>query len=447
MCFAAIAYADINSTTPINTSLKPTSHSPSRLSFGDHPRDRDATTWDPIWTHAIRRANVPTVCRAACHTAHTLLMYSHSHLSAPALLTSNRVLLEIETFTKDLDVQGPAYPYDSVCVFLAQCLRVASQDVRLYRMQLEEKVLSWLVDCWKVGDVGGVYGRATDGGRMPLYTVRDILLILESICGLSKRSDLVCRLLLPECRIVDTLVEEGRTKVIRDFLLNAKLPTFRKPGKRGKIKLVGSMAGMATGAGTEEEMVTNIPIGANSVDLVQPRGRERKVSAFMLKFLETLVSEWEVIKEDKGHPTAEKARRSLDTAVIALCFESLLALNGTRSNRHVVQCACKLFALATARLTDARWTVAEKALVLLGLEPLTSTGEDERDGERWEAMLPPGMGTGIKTQTLRTLISDRESGHAHMTALRRDFQRIIWQSTDVSGSDDSWLLPFISANP
>lgn len=406
LCFAAIAYADI---------------------LCLHPRD--ASTWDPIWAHAIRRANAPTVCRAACHTAHTLLFLSRSqstlHAAPGRILTSHHVLLEIETFAKDLDVQGPLFPYDSVCLFLAGCLRLASQDMRLYRMQLEDKAVGWLLDCWRIEEVRGA--GSADRSRMSLHMVKDILLLLESICGVSKRSDLVCRVLLPECLIVETMVDEMKTKVIRDFLLSAKLPRFRRPTDGG-------------GASGTSENYSRSPTGAplasyisTDTDLSPPRGRERKLSAYMLKSLEALIAQWEALKHAGTHSSAEKARRSLDAAVIALSFESLLVLNGTRVTRRVVQCACKLVGLITAQLTDLRWTIEEKVLILLGLEPLISNGEEHRDAERWEAMIAPNKGTGIKTETLRAFSRD-EPGVKHKQALLRDFQRIVWRNVDVSVS-------------
>ena len=185
------------------------------------------STWDPIWTHAMRRAVVPIVCRAACHVAYTLLYH------AKHLLNSQRVLVEIETFAKDLDVQGPPFPYDSVCVFMALCLQVAVQDMRLYRMHLEEKVLSWLVDSWSLGVTRIARGTSLDGIRIKLThpTVADMVTLLESICGLSKRSSLICRAILPECAIVQEMQDEHRTAIIRGFLLHARLPPFHRHHK------------------------------------------------------------------------------------------------------------------------------------------------------------------------------------------------------------------------
>jgi ataxia telangiectasia mutated family protein len=151
----------------------------------------------------------------------------------------------------------------------------------------------------------------------------------------------------------------------------------------------------------------------------------------MLKSLEALISDWESFKEAKSHPSAETARRSLDTATIALCFESLLVFNGIKATRRVLQCACKLMALVVPLLTDSRWTAEEKTLVLLGLQPLISSGDGERYEDTWEAMILPDEGTGIKKQILQTLLSDTTSRTSTVQALRRNFQRIIWQNADV----------------
>jgi serine-protein kinase ATM len=374
-------------------------------------RRRDASIWDPIWTHAIRRANVPGVCRAACHAACVLL--SHAKL----LLTSQRILVEIETLAKDLDVQGPAFPYDSVCVFLTQCLRVAGQDVRLHRMQIEEKVLSWLLDNWGVGDGSTLKGSSGGQSRMLLYMIGDVLMLLEGICGFSKRVNLIFRLLMPDCPITKTMVEQNKTKVIRDFLLSGCLPPFRNSSK-----------GVAEPVATNDS--TSASQSTGNGDLAQPRGRERRISAYLLKSLESFASGFESIREANGYPTAEKARQALDLAVITLSFESSLVLNGTRSTRRAIQGACKSIALITALIPDDRWTPEEKALILLGLEPLISQ-ETEDDEAGWEAIVPPDAGAGIKTQVLRRLISNGESRHAQRRTLRRSLQRIMLQCADV----------------
>ncbi|PFH50273.1 hypothetical protein AMATHDRAFT_41011 [Amanita thiersii Skay4041] len=364
----------------------------------------DVINWESIFSHAIRRLNVPLVSRAACHTAHVLLALSQVEpYATPRLhIASQRVLSEIETLAKDLDVQGPLFPYDSVCMFLAHCLRVASQDVRLYRMHLEDKVLSWLVDNWKLTGFGK--------GRMPLYRVTDVLLLLESICSFTKKSDFLLSTLLPNTLIVHTLIEEERSRVIREFLLDATLPVFKEPSNK-----------------LEEPILSD----HQDFDLVQPRGRERKISTFFQRSLEAISGEWEMVKDDHIRLTAETARRSLDLAVTALAFESLLIANGIHSSRHVSQAAAKLIASVTLGLRDAPWTIAEKTLITLGLEPLIAFGGNDREILPWEAMLAPNLGTGIRKHILHRLTSQNAAMQDLRAARRTEFLRILWQINDV----------------
>ena len=341
--------------------------------------------------------------RAACHAAHVLLSLTTQLDGSTRLpLASQRILSEIETLAKDIDVQGPLYPYDSVCKFLAHCLKVASQDVRLYRMHLEEKVLNWLVDNWKMASVGK--------GRMPLHQMTDIILLLENICGFNRKSDFVSQFLLPDTLIVHTLNEEERIRPIRDFLLHAKVPRFGESTINSYCQI---SAGLSEG------------------DLVQPQARERKISAFFYRTLESLNLEWEGTKEDYARLTAEMARRSLDFAVAALCFEALLICNGTNSDRRVTQGAAKLVTSVTRALREAPWTTAEKALVILGLDPLVYI-ENENETAPWQVMLPPNSGTGIKKHVLHRLTSRGIMEREQRKAMRMNFLRVLWQIGDVS---------------
>ncbi|KAH7890803.1 hypothetical protein F5I97DRAFT_1975119 [Phlebopus sp. FC_14] len=392
LCLAAIAYCDGNDTPPLVSA----GHGPVRKSC-----QRGPAIWDPLWTHSMRRANVPVLCRAACHAAHTLIGYSKH------LITPQRILVEIEALAKDLDLQGPSFPYDAVCMFLAQCLRVASQDVRLYRMQLEDKVLSWLLDNWKVGTAAkDVSGRS----RMPPHTISDFLNLLENLCGYAGQSDPACRLLLPECEIVGVMEEQRQTKIIRDYLLFARLPALSQAAGS-----VGSHTDLATGADQE---------------LVPPRPRERRISAFLLKAMEVLISEWEAIRERNSHPTAESVRQCLDTAITALVFESLLVMNGTRANRRVIQSAGKVVVFLTPLLTDGRWTPEERLLILKALEPLVIDGDRSGDDDEWEALIGPGLESGIKSHVLRTMRA-RIERHDWSSYHRRHLQHLIWANADI----------------
>lgn len=377
--------------------------------------------WDPVWTHAMRRASVPIVCRSACHIAHIFLLHSKP------LLSTQRALIEVESFAKDLDVQGPPFPYDSVCSFLALCLQVASQDMRLYRMQIEDKALAWLTDSWRLAVTRTTGGHSLDGSRVkvPHPVVADLMLLLENICGLSRRSSLVCRTILPDCAIVEQMVEERRTTVIREFLLDARLPPFQKSTEAATVSSSSQTSSTtATAPGSQFESI-------EAQELANPGQRERKVSSMMHKFLSSLLPDWERNDSTTAHMSAERARQLLDVAITCLTFQSLLIYNGTRSDRKVLQDACKLITHVTPLLMTRKWSAEEQAVVLLGFEPLVSAGEQEEEEPAWEGMLSPNEGTGIRREVLRGMTSSMGRDRTQMVAARRELQRIIWQTAEV----------------
>ena len=406
MCLAAIAHDNATSfpSTSSQTQTNPTQHSTFSL-----PASRSENVWDQIWTQAIRRTSVSTVCRTASHLSHILLTHASS------FLPSHRVLAEIEAFAKDLDVQGPTFPYDSVCMFLTLCLKVANQDVRLYRMQLEDKVITWLTENWRVAEeTTNTKGqRARAKSRMPNHTVSDVLLVLETICGLVKRSNVICRRTLPAGVVADSMTEHSRTAIIRDYLLFARLPNFQSQEQ-----------------GSRTSFVHDRDTPGTDGDLTQSTSRERRISSFLLKSLESLAEEWEN-NDNGGQITVERARKGLDFAVLTLYFESVLQLNGTRSNRRTIQAACRFIGLVAPLLREKTWSSEERRLLLLGLETLIAVDEEEPSEDWEEAIVAPTDYTGIRRQVLDSLKSGRATTRDAIQAERRAVQKTIFLSPDV----------------
>nr|GAT47337.1 predicted protein [Mycena chlorophos] len=382
VCVAAIAHAD--------TSVE---HVPP------------ARDWDLIWTHTLRRTNVPSIARAACHAAQVMMSCSQSRSTTRRIaLTPQNVLVEIEALAKDLDVQGPPFPYDSVCAFLSQVLRMANQDVRLHRAQLEEKALSWLVDCWTPQRTSTTTS----------YAVRDIVSLLETICGASRHSDLFSGTLLPDCLIVDTLVEAEKTRIIRDFLLEATLPSPPLAHSSTPLPIEPATAVSSDDKRSTEEPAEESPL-------------ERRVSTFLFKSLDALLVDLPTLPQPSALPSVDKARAALDWAVIGLAFQAVLSLNGTRPNRRVIQAATKVFSAVVPLIRDTRWKEPEQLSVLLALQPLTATGACEDESSFTIAFATPDIGSGVKTDAL----SVRPTHVGESVARRIELQKLICKSADV----------------
>ncbi|TFY62114.1 hypothetical protein EVJ58_g4067 [Rhodofomes roseus] len=388
LCLAAIAHS-------VGASSDATTAPDEQLGLSS------SATWDAICAHAMRRATVASVSRAACHAASVCLLHSK------VLLTSQRLIAELEALGKDLDVQGPVFPYDSVCAFLDLALRIASQDVRLYRMQLEEKVLTWFIDTWRVG--------STPKTRLPAHTVADLLTLLESICSLSTRSNLICGMPLSDSPIVRATNDHSYTAVIRDFSLQAHLPRGRR------------YEGTAEGDSPVSQNADDSSLELD--DLAPPRGRERRISAFLIKVTEELCGVWESSREVSGFMTAERVRSYLDVSFLALSYEAILFVNGMHSTRRVIQAACRLIQTVLPQLSEKRWTSEERSLMLGSLQPLI-LAQQESVREPWETLTSPGPYTGVRRQVLKAL-GRRSGSHDRQMSVRRQVQRVIFRSADV----------------
>ncbi|KAF8659897.1 hypothetical protein AX16_001781 [Volvariella volvacea WC 439] len=447
LCLAAIADNELSRSSENGETKKVASSLATSSGAVEESYD-----WDSLFVHSIRRTNVPTVCRAACHTAYTLLRYWDTRAPAGTnsstlgsdttkrFLSTHKVLNEIETLAKDLDVQGPSYPYDTVCSLLSQCLRVASQDVRLFRMQLEDKVLNWLMDSWRgfgyeqqeTQSYGYVFGRDNGKGKPSmLLDVGSVLSLLEYVCGFGRRNRVVVRRVLPECDIVEAMKQENSTRVIRDFILNSRLSSFKSPCQN-ITKVTRAVDPSAIQSSNAEAMSLDTQTASRPAETLPSRGRERRISTFFVKSTEALASRCEGLKETDNLPTAESARAYLDMVIISLSFEALLEINGYQVTRRAVQNAAKVVNIVTSWLLRSKWTLEEKALILHGLDPLIASSKHWRDEASQEVFLKPDAGMGIRLGVFRQLVCAKGAiGHLEDNALRIEFLQAIWQNKDT----------------
>jgi ataxia telangiectasia mutated family protein len=221
-------------------------------------------------------------------------------------------------------------------------------------------------------------------------------------------------MLLPESIIVSAVKEEHQTSVIRDFLLRAKLPVFRPSST------------VSQPSSTLSPVLTT---AATSGDLVPPVPRERKASSILLKILE----ETDTMENRNNSLSAERARSIVDLSVAALSFEGLLILNGTLPNQRVLHAACKAITGIAQIFTNDKWTLEEKALVLLGFDPLVHVAEDY-DTDPWIGLLSPHLETGIRREVLDRLVYIGSHEERPRSPMFRELQRVVWQIPEVSGA-------------
>jgi len=81
--------------------------------------------------------------------------------------------------------------------------------------------------------------------------------------------------------------------------------------------------------------------------------------------------------------------------------------------------------------TSNKWTLEEKALVLLGFDPLVHVAENE-DGDPWIGLLSPHLETGIRREVLDRLANVNSDEERPCSSTYRELQRVIWQIPEVS---------------
>lgn len=380
-CFAAIVFVD--STPSSDTSVN----------------------WDGIWSHAVRRTNVPLISRTACHSALMLLL--------SAKVPQIRVHAEIGAIIQDINVQGPPAPYDSVCAFLARCVEIAAHDTRLYRMHLDDKILSWFIESWSIASKVSRISTNVKQSHLDQYSLSDLLLLLERACGFDTGSSIHCQIHLPRHPLVDFIQGQIDYEVMREFILNS---CFSNEEKKSGCR-----------ANEPERKLSQL-----SGELVQPDLRVRKVSAFLLKGIEGILADWHNNIDDNSRPSTDSIRHLLDVAVLAICYESLLLLNGISNNRRAVIAACKLISAVSARLRDWFWTPEELAVLLSSLSPLVLRDISVSEPGKWEAFVEPGPYTGVRSGEVKKKGPADDNNQSH-NAITNGLQKIIWQSADVSG--------------
>lgn len=395
LCLGAVAAQPDGASLAGVSALRSTFASPSRRAA-----TADSPSWDQAWNFSVRRITFPNVCRAASHLGHLIVVFGKA---SPAT-----ILNDVETFTKDIEVQGPSFPFDSVCDFLSVTLELASRDVRLFRLELEDKVFSWVASGgWR--PVEGTTKGFNIRTKLESHQPNDVLRLFASLCRLPHRINLISRDLPPDCAMTSYLADEAESAVARDYIVYARI--------------------LPPAASSSLPAPQPSDILSISEDLRETSGVARKASTFLQNAADALSAEW-------GSPlvaasfTAEKVRRSIDVAVLALAFEGVLQLNGISSNRKSIKAACTLLKTITPAFSLPALLPLETVVLLQGLEPLFLQRSDEgRPLER--VTVPAGPRTGMRSDLLPRI--DRASEVARETQRRLCalVQAKIWQSADV----------------
>ena len=359
------------------------------------PMTDSAASWSQLWSIASRKISLPVVSRFACHAVNILIT---SGRATPAQVTAL-----IESMTRDLDVQAPHFPSDAVCNFFDHCLAFASNDVKLYRLRLPEKIFAWLSTAWSPMD--GIHRpHAINQARPradPLHPPSFLALVFR-LAGLKKTPRIPTAFPLPDGPLPSMFIAAVETKVSRDFALFAKVPLFQ------------SATALKSMDRSHEQHESSA-------------GLQKRISLWFEKVSKDIVNDG--ARGGEQHWTVEsshdKLRRCLDLATAGLAVEAGFKINGIASSIPAIESACILLHTLAPTLSLKKWTTAERSSVLEGITPLLLPLPDHPCVD-FPCLLNPGSASGVA----RSHIPAPRPSHAAFSydSVEMEFLRAIWKS-------------------
>jgi len=316
---------------------------------------REETPWTRVWAHATRKIAIVALSRAACHTATCLL--------SCGLANTPKHIADIRTVLANIEIQGPPYPYDSVCAFLCAAITIARNDATLYQQKLDDRVMGWLT---KLSVVDGAKGKA----RMDQYSAADVYRLVCEVSGILPlhMTDLEASDVLPDCAIVDRLIEEHNTRPLRRLIIHAEFPD--------KVEKVTS---------------SNTPITAPSMiisgtqhSLEGVQGRPGLTLSFLTRTMEALSTDWPTA-EDTALSPPERVRKALDMIVAASAYLVTLQASGTHVEPTCTQAIIHLIGKIRPSLASSSHTIPGQHLMWTAFKPL-STASSHRPAT-WPILL------------------------------------------------------------
>jgi ataxia telangiectasia mutated family protein len=357
-----------------------------------------------LWTHAVRKAAVEGVSRAACHAANVLL--NSGKIDHAQSVKSIKAALS--------DVQGPTSITDASCAFLASCLATMRADVGLYSANFEDKVLDWFDEAFK--------GETAIKSRIGSATPSNKLDLINAICNFtgSGIADVSVTEHLPESPVVTRILQESETAPIRDVILHGIFPALPETLERQAADPSSSQA----------ETI-------ESLDMLG--SRPKKLSKTLQNAVRAVHAELTASDRPTHLMTSERLRKGIDLVVLVLAFEATIQSNGYQSDPAVcLEPAAKLLQLLVKHL-NVLDKVPQQLLVWRGFPPIYF--KPTMHSAKWPILLKPDVASGIRRDILSPTkySSHYDEEEVSANSPRDKLLAIIWGREEVRNGRESWL--------
>lgn len=330
--------------------------------------------WQKAWTVGLRRLSHSAVSRSACVLVRILMRQNR--------IAKDRLLQDLEAIARDIELTGPPLPCDSACDLLMALLDLTSSDIRLFRLNVHEKVYNRLGNHWallpSLSNAPRAFSQKPHSDPLGVNKLSRLLDRIISI-PLHQEEQQDDATLLPDCIITDWKITEAENWLPREWFFHARLPSLRdltNNASQGR-----SPAGMTSAAAA----------GTNMLAV--------RITSYLRKTLDAAMGEIEAGGEMYWSSlNIDRMRRMADLAVLVLLYEAKLDVAKIiRGDRNLVP-AIDLLSQLLPRFNLTKWSVAERAYLLLALDPLLVRYKDR--AAPFEGLISAGKNSGIRRDVL-----------------------------------------------
>ncbi|KAH8928956.1 hypothetical protein BT69DRAFT_1256859 [Atractiella rhizophila] len=332
--------------------------------------------WLYLWKFCLKKLSDPFLSRYAAHALNIFMLNG-------SLIEDAELQDSIDQLIGELQLQGPTFPSDSVCLFLTFCIEYATKNIRLYKVQCHQKIFGWLLNSWQ-HPLDWIQKSAwrVSGSSDIYFEPTNLLRLLAALSELNTIAIPREACLKPDCPVVAHAEEEAATAIPRGYLVEACLPEYR----------LRSASECSDGSTSNEDTFRH-------TNAEPPNDIQRSLSEYLRKMLAKCCNfdEDEIVDNTcMVNWTVDKLRRVVDLLVLALLFQAELASNNIQAvPALVVGCQNPASCLAEA-LRRPTSNFQEVAQLVGRFLPLFITAPPPIN--LFEGLLEPSLSSGIKRE-------------------------------------------------
>ncbi|KAA1082387.1 Serine/threonine-protein kinase tel1 [Puccinia graminis f. sp. tritici] len=336
--------------------------------------------WKQIWSYAIHRTANPTCSRSASYAAFCILV-THQ---LPVHATHEA----IHGFLRDLDVQGPPFPYDSVCMLISECLALASEDIQLSAYALEENVLRWLNKTWPEVDrstatcnlIGGGSAQRNRRALTAGFDSEAVFQLLVSIAKLPEISLPTPMQLPPDCATTEVFAYLQTTQSTRSSIF---------PGIQHHLSRYDA---------DHSSEPRNVRARLSVHDSSSRCNSKLEIMAILRRSMERISQEFDQknVEQTLSAVSCSHLQMIIKMLIIVILFQASCQASDSSFDSEIIKFIVSVFDVTIQLVGSSKWSPPERAQLLACVEPIILPSVNRSATVSCDGLARPGVASGIR---------------------------------------------------